>query len=52
MLLGREPESDQVIETHRVNSLEALRVVLMKSNEFGQKYRMICEKKPDDSRKT
>jgi hypothetical protein len=47
LLLGREPESEQVIETHRLDSLDELRVVLIKSNEFAHKYQVIYEKKPE-----
>jgi hypothetical protein len=41
-ILGREPESEAVIEAHRrVGSAEELREILLLSREFEDKYRLL-----------
>jgi hypothetical protein len=38
LILGRLPENDTVIRNHQVGSLDELRVILLKSTEFANKY--------------
>jgi hypothetical protein len=41
LILGRLPESEKAILSHQVGSLEELRIVLLKSSEFADKYKAI-----------
>jgi hypothetical protein len=41
IILGRTPENDEVIADHQLGSLEELRVILLKSKEFTEKYKAI-----------
>ena len=44
LILGREPESEAVIHAHRApESLAHLREILLKSDEFSEKYRVLTQ---------
>jgi hypothetical protein len=49
LILGRQPESDAVITAHQLPTLNDLRLVLLRSKEFAEKYKMIQEMKSGGS---
>jgi hypothetical protein len=44
LILGRAPESDAVIAAHQLSTLSDLRLVLLRSKEFAEKYKAIRDK--------
>jgi hypothetical protein len=44
VLLGRDPENVHVLESHRTRNLEELRVILLRSEEFAEKYALLTRK--------
>jgi hypothetical protein len=41
LILGRLPENEKVIVGHQLGSLEELRIVLLRSAEFANKYQAL-----------
>jgi len=49
LILGRLPESETVIAAHQLPTVNDLRLVLLKSKEFAEKYKVIREAKAGPS---